>query len=211
MCNLREELARRHNHMVAKPTRNDRVMHHRLVRLILEVAVPARSELRTWPTIHHLEFFLSRANLDSSLDSICRKRSSSVDVPLLEDPLLDCWVTTGEVVEGLDMRLRAVRGECEADGMLVLYMKESDLDLLVVLEVETHTWQVDEWLDAGLAELLGVTNTRALENEWRAKSSSRHDDLLACLDDARRQLSIGEVLGWDDLDTDGSITLEDDL
>lgn len=36
-----EELARRHDHVVTKPTCNDGVMHDGLVRLVLEVAVPA--------------------------------------------------------------------------------------------------------------------------------------------------------------------------
>jgi hypothetical protein len=36
-----EELARRHNHVVAKPSSNDRVMHDGLVGLVLEIAVPA--------------------------------------------------------------------------------------------------------------------------------------------------------------------------
>jgi hypothetical protein len=90
-------------------------------------------------------------------------------------------------------------------------MKRESSNLLVVLEVETHTWQVDEWFDAGLAELFGVTDTRALENKWRAKSSSRHDDLLACFDNAGRHLSVGKVLGWNDLDADGAITLQNDL
>jgi hypothetical protein len=37
--------------------------------------------------------------------------------------------------------------------------------LLVVLEVETNTRKVDEWLDAGLSELLWVTNTRTLKDK----------------------------------------------
>jgi hypothetical protein len=46
------------------------------------------------------------------------------------------------------------------------------MDLLVVLEVETNTRQVHERLDAHLAELLWVTDTRALEDEWRTKCSA---------------------------------------
>jgi hypothetical protein len=36
----------------------------------------------------------------------------------------------------------------------------------MILEVETNTWQVYKRLDASLAELLWITDTRALENEW---------------------------------------------
>jgi hypothetical protein len=37
--------------------------------------------------------------------------------------------------------------------------------VLVVLEVKTNTRKIDEWLDAGLAELLRVADTRALKDE----------------------------------------------
>jgi hypothetical protein len=84
-------------------------------------------------------------------------------------------------------------------------------DLLVVLEVETNTWQVHKRLDASLAELLWVTDTRALENEWRTKCSTRHDDLLACLDDARGNFTVGQVFGGHDLDADSAVTFKDDL
>jgi hypothetical protein len=88
---------------------------------------------------------------------------------------------------------------------------ENHVHLLVILEVETHTRQVYKWLDASLAEFLRVTNTRALENEWRAEGPARYNDLLTCLDDARRQLSVGKVLGWDDLDTNCAVAFENDL
>ena len=53
----------------------------------------------------------------------------------------------------------------------------------MVLEVETNTRQVNKRLDASLAELLWVTDTRALKDEWRAECSAGYDDLLAGLDD----------------------------
>jgi hypothetical protein len=115
-----EELARRHDHVVAKPTCNNRVMHYRLVRLILEIAIPTRSELGTWPAIHHLELFLSRTDLNTSFNAVGRKWTGTVDVPLLENSLLDCRITTCKVVKRLDMWLRAVRGESEAGNILVL-------------------------------------------------------------------------------------------
>jgi hypothetical protein len=84
-------------------------------------------------------------------------------------------------------------------------------NLLVVLEVETHTRQVDKRLDARLAELLWVTDTRALKDEWRTERSARYDDLLACLDDTRGNVAVGQVLGWHDFDADGAIAFEDHL
>jgi hypothetical protein len=53
----------------------------------------------------------------------------------------------------------------------------------VILEVESNARKINEWLDACLAELLGVTDTRSLKNKWRGESTARYDDLLACLDD----------------------------
>ena len=44
--------------------------------------------------------------------------------------------------------------------------------LLVVLKVETNTREINEWLDASLAELFWVTDTRALEDKWRGESTA---------------------------------------
>ena len=156
--------------MVAKPPCDDRVMHHGLVVLVLEVAVPAGAELWARPTVHHLEFFLGGSDLDTGLDTVRGERASAVDIPLLEDALLDGWVTTSEVIKRLDVGLRAVCGKREARKIVSPCGLEdaNAFDLLVVLEVQTNTGQVDKWLDAGLAKLLRVTNTRALEDEWGA-------------------------------------------
>jgi hypothetical protein len=109
-----EELARRHNHVVAKPSSNDRVMHDGLIRFVLEVAVPARAELRAWPAVHHLQLLLGRTDLDTSFDTVGGERTSAIDVPLVEDPFLRRWVAASKVVETLDMGLRAVGREREA-------------------------------------------------------------------------------------------------
>jgi hypothetical protein len=81
----------------------------------------------------------------------------------------------------------------------------------VVLEVEANTGQVDQRLDASLAELLGVTDTRALEDERRAQGATRHDDLLASLVDSGLLLARRQRLGRADLDADSPVALEDDL
>jgi hypothetical protein len=81
----------------------------------------------------------------------------------------------------------------------------------VVLEVETNTGQVHKRLDACLTELLWVADTRALEDEWRTECSTRHDDLLACLDDARGNLAVGQVFGGHDFYADGAVAFENDL
>jgi hypothetical protein len=81
----------------------------------------------------------------------------------------------------------------------------------VVLEIKTNTWQVYQRLDASLAELLWVTNTRALENKWRTQCSARNNNLFASFDDPRGRLARGEMLGRDNLDTDSAISFEDNL
>jgi hypothetical protein len=79
------------------------------------------------------------------------------------------------------------------------------------LEVETDTWQVHKRLDTSLAELLGVTDTGALENEWGAESATGDDDLLAGLDDLGLLLSWSKGLRRHSLDSDCFVALQDDL
>jgi hypothetical protein len=190
-----EEVAWWHDHMVTEPTSDYRVVHNWLVGLVLEVAVPARPEFWARPLVHHCELFLCRADLDTCFDTVGGEGTSAVDVPLLENLLLGRWITAGKVVEGLDTWLGSVCGEGQ----------------VVILEVETDTWQVDERFDASLAELLWVTNTGSLKDEWRAESATRNDDLLPSLDDSRRQLTRSKGLGGNDLDADSTITLKNYL
>lgn len=74
-------------------------MHDWLVGLVLEVAVPSTAEVWSWPRVHLVEFLLSRANLDTSIDAIGGKWAGALDVPFIEDSLLDLWFTADEVVE----------------------------------------------------------------------------------------------------------------
>lgn len=60
---------------------------------------------------------------------------------MIDDPLLHNGVAADEVVERLGLGSRTVRSKCQ----------------IVVLEVQTDTWQIDERLDTSLAKLLGVT------------------------------------------------------
>ena len=113
--------------MVTEPTSNDRVVHDWLVGLVLEVRVPTRAELGARPAVHLLKLLLSRADLNTGINTVGGKRTGAVDLPLLEDLLLDLGVATDKVIEGLDVGLRAVCGEGE----------------VVVLEVETDTGKVD--------------------------------------------------------------------
>jgi hypothetical protein len=174
--------------VVTEPTSDDRVVHNRLVRLVLEVRVPTGAELLARPAVHHVELLLGRPDLNTSLDTVGGQWTSTVDVPLLEDLLLDLGVAAYKVVERLDVRLCAVGGERQAVVLLASIRLNVEFVcvgyLLVVLEVKTNTGKIDEGLDTGLAKLLWVTDTRALENERRTQSTTRDDDLLAGLDDS---------------------------
>ena len=38
---------------------------------------------------------------------------------------------------------------------------------VVVLEVQSNSWEVYNWLDTSLLQLRGITDTAALEDQWR--------------------------------------------
>lgn len=177
--------------------RNNGVVHDRLVWLVLEVAIPSASglEVGRGPGLHLCQFFLSRTDLHTSLNAIGRERTSALEVPFFIDLLLDFRVATNEVVERLDVGLGPVDGECE----------------VVVLEVETDTWQVDDRLDTSATKLLGVTNTRALQDERRAAGASADDDQLASLVDCARWVATTQGLGRDGRNTNGLAVLNEDF
>ena len=100
------------SHMVTEPAGDYGVMHHRLIRLILEVAVPSRPELWTRPRVHLLQLLFCWSNLYTRLNTIGSKWTGSIEIPLVEDLLLNFRIATYEIVEGLYVRLRAEDGEC---------------------------------------------------------------------------------------------------
>lgn len=204
-----EELALGYHHVVAVEAGDDGVVHDWLVGLVFEVAVPARAELLAGPAVHHLELFFGWTDLDSSLDPVCRQWTCSVDIPLLEYRFLHLGITTHKVVKGLNTRLCPVRRKGEANRYVKydMTLQSSRLYLLVVLEVEPNAWEVDQRLDTDLAQLLWVTDTRALEDEWRTERPTRDNDLLASLDDAGEGLTCSDWLGGDHLDTDCAVAL----
>ena len=81
----------------------------------------------------------------------------------------------------------------------------------MILEVETNTRKIDKRLDTGLAELLWVTDTRALKDERRTQSTTGNDDLLASPDGPGHLLIGVERLCRNTLDGNSAVTLEDDL
>ena len=86
---------------------DDGIMHDRLVRLVFEVAVPSRFERTERSLFNLLDFFLCGPKLDAGFNTVGGERASAISVPLGKDLLLDCRVSTDEVVKGLAIRLRA--------------------------------------------------------------------------------------------------------
>jgi hypothetical protein len=79
------------------------------------------------------------------------------------------------------------------------------------LEVQPHTREIHEWLDTRLAKLAWITDTRALQNQWRAERSTTDNDLLSSLENLRPVLLRMKGLGRDSLDTHSTIALQNHL
>ena len=79
------------------------------------------------------------------------------------------------------------------------------------MEVKSDTRQVDQGLDTSLAELLRVTNTGALKNKWRAQRTAAADNELPGLEITVLVLTGRQWLGWASPNTDGLVTLDQDL
>jgi len=141
-------------------------MHDRLVRLVFKVAIPTALEMWRRPLLHLGEFLLSRTNLDTSFDAISSQRSSALEVPFIKDCFLDLWNAADEVVEAFRVcchqHYYKMSGVIGLTGLGTIGRERE----VVVLEVQTDARKVDDRLDARLLQLLGVTDTAALEDEW---------------------------------------------
>lgn len=170
-------------------------IHHRLVRLVLKVRLPSRPELRERPAIHLLELSLRRPHLNTSFNAISGKRSSTIDIPLVEDLVLSLLITTDKVIKALDMRLSTEGGEGQ----------------IVILEVKANARKVNERLDADFTQLFWVTNTRALQDKRRAERAAANDHLLTSPVNTRLLLSRGERFSRADFDAHGTVAFENHL
>ena len=176
-------------------------MHDWLVWLVLEIAVPAASEVWCRPRFHLLKLLFSWANLDSSLNSVGRKWTCSLDIPLVEHSLLDCRVTSSEVIETVGIGLGAEHYTVLTAMVqrLSTWIRLTGEGQVMVLKVQTNAWKVDNRLDTNLLQLLWVTDTASLKNQWRRECTSRNNDLLASSESARLLLlgetSINNVTG----------------
>lgn len=126
--------------------RNDRVMHDRLVRFMLEVTIPSALEVRSRPSSHLGKLLLGRTDLDTRINTISSERSCSLKVPFFEDLLLGFGISTRKVIEGLRVRLGSIRGEGE----------------VMILEVTTNAREVNKGLDSHAAKFLWVTDSGTL-------------------------------------------------
>ena len=138
-------------------------MHDRLVRLLLEVAVPAGTEV-----LHVVlgELIFRRPDLDASFDTIGGKWTGAIELPLIIDLLLSLGITSDKVIEAFSLRFGTIGREGK----------------VVILEVETNAGQVNLAFHAGFLEFLRVSNARSLEHEGCAESAAGDDDLLAGFD-----------------------------
>lgn len=170
-------------------------MHHRLVRFVLEIAVPSALEFWGRPFPHFFELLFRGTNLHTGLDAIGCQRAGAVDIPLVEDLFLNLGVTPNKVIKRLGVRLSTVHGEGK----------------IVILEVQTDTGEVHQRLDPNLAQLLCVTDPRPLEDQRRAERASTDNDLFAGPEDPWLLLPRGQRLRGHRLNTNGATVFNDDL
>ena len=138
-------------------------MHDWLVRLLLEIAVPAGTEF-----FHVVlgQLLIGRPDLNASFDPIGGKWTGTIELPLVIHLLLNLRITSDEVIKALGVRLGTIGREGK----------------IMVLEVETNAGQVNLAFDAGFLEFLGVPDAGSLKHEWRAESAAGDDNLLAGFD-----------------------------
>lgn len=74
-----------HEHVVTEPAGNDTVVHDGLVRLVLEVRLPAVGEVGSGPALKVPKLLLCGTDLDTGLNAVGGKRASSLEVPLIKD------------------------------------------------------------------------------------------------------------------------------
>lgn len=81
----------------------------------------------------------------------------------------------------------------------------------MVLEVAPDAFQINYGFNTRSAELLGVTDTRSLQDQRRRERTAANDNLLTSAEGPRLELVRVQWLGRHSLDCDGSAVLHDDL
>lgn len=207
-----EEFARRHEHMITKPSvlvstgitlglsirllpSNNRIVHDWLIRLVFEVSLPPVHKVGSRPPLHLVQLFLGGPNLDSCINTIGSQRARSLQIPLIVDPLLHLGVSSNEIVKRFNVRLGPKDRKCK----------------VMVLEVSAYSGQVDQRLDARSLEFFGVTDSRPLQNKRRTQRSATDDDLLASSEDFPGRITTIQGFGRHSGDTDSPAVLDDHL
>jgi len=161
-------------------------MHDRFVRLILEIALPTAIEVWGWPALKFFQLLCRGTNFDTSFDSIGCQRTSTFQVPFVKDCFLNFGNTTHKVIKTLgvykcqwwfsNQRIR------RHTGLGTIYWKRQ----IVILEIsknanqfifgskrfsrmvylQSHTWQIHNWFDTSLLQLLWIANATSLQNKW---------------------------------------------
>ena len=95
---------------------NDRVMHDRLVRLILKVRIPTALEMRCRPVLHLSQLLLRRTDLYTRFNAISGEWSGTLQVPFIEDSFLDFRDTANEIIETLCICISFIRYYLRFEG-----------------------------------------------------------------------------------------------
>lgn len=97
-----------HQHVVTEPARNYRVVHNWLVRFVLEVTFPTRSEMGRWPAVHLFQLLFSWTNFDTGINTIRRKWASTLEIPFVEYCLLNFGDTSDKIIKTFSSGLSTV-------------------------------------------------------------------------------------------------------
>lgn len=154
--------------MVAEPAGNDGVVHDGLIRLILKVRIPAVLEVGSRPILKLLQLFRCWSDLDAGLNTVGSQWTGSLEVPFLEDAYADklgdlslkdlvptflcLWITACKIIKALGAGLGTEYGEGQ----------------VMVLEIETNSGKVDDRLNAGALQFLGITCGLQLDHAQNA-------------------------------------------
>jgi hypothetical protein len=151
---------------------NNTIMHNRFIFLLFKITIPPTPKPLRWPAIHLLQLLLCRSHLDSRIDTIGSEGTGTFDVPFVEDGFLDFRNTSHEVVEGFGARFGSVDWgvlgigfeiEVHGQGTKLVRGKRGGgctrESQVMILEIQTHAWEINNRFHANLSQLLRITNT----------------------------------------------------
>ncbi|KAI6766113.1 hypothetical protein HG530_007183 [Fusarium avenaceum] len=124
-----------------------------------------------------------------------RPVASAVAISRTRAYLLNFGISSNKIVETLSLRLSPVYGKRQ----------------VVILKISPDAYEINYRLNTRSTKLLGVTDTRSLEDQRRRERTAANDNLLTSAEGPRLELIRVQRLGRHSLDCDGSAVLHDDL